>query len=54
MDLDRILKKPLAGEFLTEEEAAALLSLPPDGRAPVYAAAARMTPRARFSWRRPP
>jgi len=39
MDLDRILKKPLAGELLTEEEAVALLSLPPDGRAPVYAAA---------------
>jgi len=42
MDLDRILKKPLAGEFLAEDEAAALLSLPPDGRAPVYAAADRL------------
>jgi 7,8-didemethyl-8-hydroxy-5-deazariboflavin synthase CofH subunit len=42
MDLDRILKKPLAGEFLTEEEAAGLLALPPGGRAPVYAAADRL------------
>jgi len=43
MDLDRILKKPSAGELLTEDEAAALLSLPPGGRAPVYAAADRLT-----------
>jgi len=42
MDLDRILKKPLAGELLAEDEAAALLSLPPDCRAPVYAAANRL------------
>jgi FO synthase len=42
MDLDRILKKPPAGELLTEDEAAALLSLPPDRRAPVYAAADRL------------
>ncbi|MCX5685549.1 MAG: radical SAM protein [Planctomycetota bacterium] len=42
MDLDRILKKPFSGEFLAEDEAAALLSLPPGGRAPVYAAADRL------------
>jgi FO synthase len=42
MDLDRILKKPLVGEFLAEEEAAGLLALPPGGRAPVYAAADRL------------
>jgi 7,8-didemethyl-8-hydroxy-5-deazariboflavin synthase CofH subunit len=42
MDLDRILSKPLAGELLSEEEAAALLSLPPDRRGPVYAAADRL------------
>jgi 7,8-didemethyl-8-hydroxy-5-deazariboflavin synthase CofH subunit len=42
MDLNRILKKPFAGDLLTEDEAAALLSLPPDGRTPVYAAADRL------------
>jgi 7,8-didemethyl-8-hydroxy-5-deazariboflavin synthase CofH subunit len=40
--MDSVLKKPFAGELLTEEEAAALLSLPPDRRAPVYAAADRL------------
>jgi len=42
MDLDRILKKPLAGELLSPDEAAALLSLPPDLRGPVHAAADRL------------
>jgi FO synthase len=42
MDLDRALKKPFGGELVTEEEAAGLLSLPPQARAPVYAAADRL------------
>jgi 7,8-didemethyl-8-hydroxy-5-deazariboflavin synthase CofH subunit len=42
MDIDRILKKPPAGELLTQEEAAGLLSLPPQARAAVYAAADRL------------
>ncbi|MBM4017856.1 MAG: 7,8-didemethyl-8-hydroxy-5-deazariboflavin synthase subunit CofH [Planctomycetes bacterium] len=42
MDLDRILKKPFAGDLLCEEEAAALLALPPGLRAPVHAAADRL------------
>jgi FO synthase len=40
--MDLVLKKPFAGELLTEEEAAGLLALPPDCRAPVYAAANRL------------
>jgi len=42
MDLDRILKKPLAGDLVTQDEAADLLSLPADRRGPVYAAADRL------------
>jgi FO synthase len=42
MDLDRILKKPLAGQLMTQEEAACLLALPAGCRAPVYAAARRL------------
>ena len=42
MDIDRTLKKPLAGELVTQEEAAGLLSLPPPERAAVYAAADRL------------
>ncbi len=42
MDLDRIVKKPAAGELLTEADAAALLSLPREARAPVHAAADRL------------
>jgi FO synthase len=42
MDLDRILKKPLAGELITREEAADLLALAPERRGPVHAAADRL------------
>jgi 5-amino-6-(D-ribitylamino)uracil---L-tyrosine 4-hydroxyphenyl transferase len=42
MDLDRILAKPLAGDLLSEDEAAGLLRLPHEHRGPVYAAADRL------------
>ena len=42
MDLDRILKRALSGDLLSEEEAAGLLSLPPEGRGPVLEAADRL------------
>lgn len=45
MDLDRTLRKPFDGELLTEEEAAALLRLPGEARAPVYEAADRLNRR---------
>jgi FO synthase len=42
MDLNQTLKKPFAGDLLSEAEAAALLSLPPGERQAVYAAADRL------------
>jgi FO synthase len=45
MDLKRILAKPAAGELLSTEEAADLLSLPPEARAPVHAAADQLNRR---------
>ena len=42
VDLEKVLAKPLEGGLLSEEEAAALLCLPPEARGPVYAAADRL------------
>jgi 7,8-didemethyl-8-hydroxy-5-deazariboflavin synthase CofH subunit len=53
MDLDKILAKPLAGNLLSEEEAADLLRLPRELRGPVYAAADQLNRRLngdRISW----
>jgi len=42
MDLRQVLDKPLEGGLVTEEEATALLRLPPEARRPVHEAADRL------------